>query len=53
VYSNGLTFIPNFAKIGHLLQRLKWGHTERGDFINMRSFSLKTESRLKTNILQF
>jgi hypothetical protein len=33
--SSGIKFEPNFVKIDHLVQKLKEGHRQRGDFISL------------------
>jgi hypothetical protein len=49
VASNGTTFILNFMKTCHLVQKLKGGDTQRqhGDLISLLFF-LKKESKLNT-----
>jgi hypothetical protein len=46
VASSGITFIPNFAKISPLVQKLKVGHRWNGDLISLLCY-LKDEGRLK------
>jgi hypothetical protein len=48
--SIGMTFIPNFIKISHLVQTLREGtQTQHGDLISLLFF-LRKESRQETGL---